>query len=308
MMRTTIAILIILCTKLNAISQVESKDDFVDMKNWTMAVGTTVIDSIKDEGLAKKMIKFEVIGSGVMCYVKFDTTVISCLITARHVLLDCIKRNNKSVIIRPSSVDTLKNYVYYGLEIPWIDNSNNPNVFVHPNKSIDLAAIILTPEQMSRLSGPELKLLPYQYIGIPQIGDKVWVCGYPGHLQNYWGNFYYDISTFKPGYVTWLPNRTLKNPQLNHIALIESTVTYGNSGGPVFSFSEAGIRLVGIVQGGFIVDDPVNLNGVQAVIDGTEQRLAAQRLSGTAIIETSSSVLSLLDYVAKELKNRIPIK
>ena len=86
---------------------------------------------------------------------------------------------------------------------------------------------------INKFSKEPRKLFPFNLMTTPFLGDQVWVCGYPSHIDM--NKFLYNVSTFKPGYITWKPSENMTNEDLYHITLVESNATYGNSGGPVFT-------------------------------------------------------------------------
>lgn len=136
---------------------------------------------------------------------------------------------------------------------------------------------------------------------VPYLGSQVWICGYPGHIEEQTeSNFLYCISTFKPGLVTWKPSANMVNTDLSHITLIESNASYGNSGGPVFSMQE-NLELVGILTGGYEDINTVWVNGKQIFDPATKNPIIAKTRAGVSIIEKAEYVKKLIYYTETQV-------
>jgi len=280
----------------------EIEQDFIKMRKYIVAIGTVVSDSIVIENRKIELKKFVTIGSGLATYVKYDTLMIKNIVTAGHIIKYFRENGYKSIYIRPSWADTIKTIDYFGIEIPIVNQNNTPNTFLYPDNNIDLGCILMLPYYFDDIFIKKLeietdKLFPYNEMKIPYIGNQVWVCGYPGHIEQQIENrFLYSISTFKQGYITWKPSNNMTNKDLYHITLVESNATYGNSGGPVFSLQET-IELVGILVGGYNEIDSVYLNNKPLIDPQTQQAFIAKSRSGVSIIEKAEYVKKLLLYV-----------
>jgi hypothetical protein len=286
------------------------EQNFLSMRQYTVALGTVVVDSILVGKIKIPQKKFVPIGSGLLTYAKYATIPINNVVTAAHVLKAFLDNNLSSVFLRPSWADTIKITDYFGIEVPLINPDNSQNYFLYPDSNIDLGCILMLPNYYDdvyykKFSREKIKIFPFNSMSTPYLGDQVWLCGYPSHVENQTIiNFLYCVSTFKPGYITWKPSENMKNKDLYHITLVESNATYGNSGGPVFSMHK-NIELVGIVIGGYDEIDSIYLNGKPVFDPLTKQPLVVKSRSGVSIIEKADYVRNLIDYVEKEInKNK----
>ncbi len=201
----------------------EVEKNFISMKRYVVGIGTLINDSITQNNKKIGIKRFVTIGSGLITYTKFDTTIIHNVITARHVINFFKSNNLKSIFIRPSWADTIKTTDYFGVEIPLKNSDNTSNVYLFPDSNIDLGSILILPfyankEYIDIDKRENTKIFPYNSMTIPYIGTQVWIGGYPGHIQSQIQNkFFYSIATFKPGYVAWKPSSSITNVDLNHI-------------------------------------------------------------------------------------------
>jgi hypothetical protein len=286
------------------------EQNFVGMRQYTVALGTVVDDSILVGKTKITQKKFVPIGSGLLTYAKYDTVAVNNIVTAGHVIRYLRDTNLSSIFIRPSWADTMKITDYFGIEIPLTNQDKTPNTFLYPDQNIDLGCILMLPVYYDdvffrKFSKEKVKIFPFNSMTTPYLGDQVWLCGYPAHIENQTiNNFMYCVSTFKPGYITWKPSENMTNKDLYHITLVESNATYGNSGGPVFAMHEK-IELVGIVIGGYDEIDSIYLNGKPVFDPLTKQPLVVKSRSGVSIIEKADYVRNLIDFVEKEInKNK----
>ena len=282
------------------------EQNFLSMRQYTVAIGTVVDDSILVGKIKIPQKKFAPIGSGLLTYTKKDTIVINNIVTAAHVIKYFIDNNLQSIFIRPSWADTIKITDYFGIEIPLLNPNKSPNTFLYPDKNIDLGCVLMFPAfydevYINRFSKEIRKVFPFNSMTTPYLGNQVWLCGYPSHIETQTiNNFMYCVSTFKPGYITWKPSKNMTNKDLYHITLVESNATYGNSGGPVFAIHEK-IELVGILIGGYDEIDSVYLNGKPVFDPLTKQPLLVKSRAGVSIIEKADYVKKLTEYVEKQI-------
>lgn len=287
---------------------VETERNFTAMKKYVVGIGTIINDSMIQNNKKIGIKRFVTIGSGLITYVKFDTIVIHNVITARHVINFFKSKNLKSIFIRPSWADTIKTTEYFGVEIPLSNSDNTSNVYLYPDSHIDLGSILILPIYFDKVyididRRENTKIFPYNSMTIPYLGSQVWIGGYPGHIQSQIQNqFYYSIATFKPGYVAWKPPISLTNIDLNHITLIESNASFGNSGGPVFSLGNS-LELAGILVGGYDEYENVLVGEKQLIDSVSKMPYLAKGRSGVSIIEKAEFVRKLVEYVQNQISN-----
>lgn len=304
----TILIVTILFLNLTSICQTgnKSEQNYLNMRSYVIGIGTVIIDSIYQNNKKVAIKRFETIGSGLITYVKHDTTALTIIVTARHVINFFTEKKIKSIFLRPSWADTIKTTDYFGVEIPIINSDNTPNTFLYPDIKVDLGCILMLPKYTNMVYYEKLisgsnRLLPYSAMTTSYLGDQVWIGGYPGHINsNIQNRFFYSIATFKPGYIAWKPSSNMKNTDLNHITLVESNATYGNSGGPVFAL-HSNIELVGILVAGYDDVDPVYSDNKPVFDPVTKKALIAKSRSGVSIIEKAEFVKKLIEYVQKQI-------
>jgi hypothetical protein len=280
--------------------------DFISLRKVVVGIGTVINDSILKNGKTEVVKRYVTLGSGFITYVRVDSTVINSVITARHVIDFFTDRKLKSIFIRPSWADTIKTTDYFGIEIPLINPDGVPNIYLYPEKQVDLGCILMSgiyydKVAIDKFNSGENVIFPINNMTTPYIGNQVWICGYPGHIQsNMESRFHYSICTFKPGYVAWKPSPSITNRDLNHITLVESNASYGNSGGPVFALNEK-IEFVGILVGGYDELEEVYLNGKLVIDPDTKDTLKAKSRSGVSIIEKAEYVRNLIQDVQLKL-------
>lgn len=284
----------------------EFEQRYLAMRQYVVAIGTVITDSIvlKNKKIAAK--KFLPVGAGLMTYAKIDTFILNNVVTAGHVIKFFTENKLNTIYIRPSWADTIRTSEYFGIQVPLTNSDKTPNTFFYPDIKVDLGCILmpfsyLDRSYLEKVSKDGNKIFPYNSITSPYLGDQVWVGGYPDHIEsNIQSNFLYSIATFKPGYIAWKPSTNMSNTELSHISLIESNATHGNSGGPVFSLQDK-LELVGILVGGFEESNSVFLNNKPAIDPTTKQALIAKTRSGVSIIERAEYVKKLIEFVQSEI-------
>ncbi len=278
------------------------EEAFLRMKRYVVGIGVIVNDTINVNGRKVPVRKFQAIGSGFLTYSKYKTTTINNIITAAHVAKYFVDNNIDTVYIRPSWADTIKTTEYFGVRVPRFNSDKTPNIFFYPDKSVDLASILIPAMYFDTLFLRKAEqignvLFPYTNMTSPYIGDQVWIVGYPGHIQSeFQSKFLYNISTFKPGYIIWKPAQNMTNPDLNTITLVESNATYGNSGGPVFSFKDY-LELVGILVGGYEDTGSVYLDNKPIIDSITKKPFITKSRAGVSIIVKAEYVKKMIDHV-----------
>ncbi|NOU18311.1 MAG: hypothetical protein HOO91_12215 [Bacteroidales bacterium] len=128
----------------------EIERSFLGMKEFIVAIGTTVNDTIIADNVKKEVKKFVAIGTGLVTYFKIDTNLVYNVVTAGHVI-KFFTENKKNIYIRASWADTIKTTDYWGIEIPLTNSDNTPNTFLYPNKEIDLGCILMFPMYFNKV-------------------------------------------------------------------------------------------------------------------------------------------------------------
>jgi hypothetical protein len=142
------------------------EQNFLGMRQYTVALGTVVDDSIlvgKTKILQKKFVP---VGSGLLSYAKYDTIPINNIVTAGHVMNFFRNNNLSSIFIRPSWADTIKTTDYFGIEIPLINPDATKNYFLYPDENIDLGCILMFPRfyddvYINKFSKESIKIFPF---------------------------------------------------------------------------------------------------------------------------------------------------
>lgn len=130
--------------KIGAYAQANNMEEaFLRMKRYVVGIGVIVNDTINVNGRRVPVRKFQAIGSGFLTYSKYKTTTINNVITAAHVAKYFVDNNIGTVYIRPSWADTIKTTEYFGVRVPRLNSDKTPNIFFYPDKSVDLASILI---------------------------------------------------------------------------------------------------------------------------------------------------------------------
>ena len=282
------------------------EQDYLNMRKSVIGIGTVITDTLINNGKKTPIKRFVTVGAGLMTYAKYDTIVLTNIVTAGHVIKFFIENKLNSIYLRPSWDDTIRSTEYFGVQVPLTNSDKTPNTFLYPDNKVDLGCILMLPIYYDKIYIDKIlkdgnKLFPYNSMTTPYLGDQVWIGGYPDHIENnIQNNFLYSIATFKPGYISWKPSINMANTDLTHITLVESNATHGNSGGPVFSLQDK-IELVGILVAGFDDIDSVYLNNKPVIDPVTKQALIAKSRAGVSIIEKAEYVKKLIEFVQSEI-------
>ncbi len=306
-----VVILSIIPQEIFSQSDEKSEAGFTKMRSYTVSIGTVVEDSFVNDKKKALIRKFVSVGSGLVTYVKYKDRTFRTVVTAGHVVKFFAENRQMSVFLRASWADTIKTTDYFGTEVPLFNLDGTQNTFLYQSSEIDLGCILLFPGyirndskliEMNQINANARNVFPYNQMRTPYLGEQVWVWGYPSHIENNTQNdFLYNISTFKPGYLTWKPSPNMISSDLEHIALIESNATYGNSGGPVFALKSDDIELVGILVGGYNETDTVYVNNRPAVDTVSKQTYITKRRSGVSIIVKAEYVKKLCEFVESKI-------
>ena len=226
---------------------------------------------------------FRIVGTG-FC-ISSDGIVITCehviaafsRVNPREAIAALPKQNDPSAIVPvPAMVATRPEVLFYHFD------PDNDRMLVVPavvaeavaKLEYDLGAIRLQPHAVFAKGYPFLDLAEFT---LPYEGLEVGTCGFPMgndlHLQ-----FKTFSSSFTRGIVSSIaPAPGTKPAQVTGFQL-DITATFGNSGGPVFDWSDG--RVIGVLQGGPIQEDKKPLPGLahaeplyRIMKDGTIDRL-----------------------------------
>jgi hypothetical protein len=303
MKKIIISISIVLITLQKVDAQTAQQHElFALLKQYTVSIGypdSVVVDPVK----GRKELRFVLVGSGLVTYVKSTKNLIPAIVTAKHVISEFINRKKTHFYIRFSWADTILTSSYFGMPVPLIIASSTNSYIFHSDSNIDLGCIILTNsdavanDYYKKLGGGVLGY-GYTLMNNPLLGEEVLIYGYPGHIETYTNQAAYNICTFKKGIVAWTAkNKT--NTFLDNILMVESNASYGNSGGPVISLKN--YSLIGILVGGTSEIAELKLNG-QTLVDNQKRPYYIENRSGVSTVIKAESVKDLLDQVNKLLQ------
>ncbi|MBN2174014.1 MAG: hypothetical protein JW731_07780, partial [Bacteroidales bacterium] len=111
-----------------------------------VAIGEIVKAEIKENDTVVVKDAFNLIGTGVCFYVKYDSIILPCLITAKHVFYN--SRENwkpNTLMVRFSWFENTSILDYLGTELI-LEINREKHWFPHPDSTVDLAGIILFPD------------------------------------------------------------------------------------------------------------------------------------------------------------------
>ena len=289
----------------------QMEQNVLNAKKYVVAVGMVKDVEIIYNGKKQILKTFSPIGSAIITYAKVDTSTIYSFVTARHVINFFLENNLKTIYIRPSWADTIKTTDYFGVEIPIKNKDNTPNTFLYPDSNIDLGCVVLMKKYWDKkfLEQDQMNNMhyfPYNSMQPSYLGETVWIAGYPAHIQsNIYNKFLYCISTLKFGTITWKPSPNMINEDLNHITLIESNATNGNSGGPVFSIHDEKLVLEGILVVGYYDLDNVYLDDKVYIDSASKKPFLTRSRAGVSVIEKAENITNLESHVEKQINDFI---
>jgi hypothetical protein len=281
------------------------------LREGVVAIGYVGVDTQIVNNTKIPVEHFISVGTGLVTYVMKDSILLTAIITAGHVV-KFFWSQNLPPIIRPAAADTFKTTDYYGIPIPLESpDFSGPSMFLFPDPRIDLGCIVF-PKRTIRTDDPNIKTIyshikpfPYHNMTTSFLDEDLIICGYPSHIDaNMDQNFNYIFCTFKHGFVTWTPNKTMKNPDLNHISLLESNATFGNSGSPVFVETPEKPFLVGILVSVYIEMDSVLEINKPAGLKPNGPALFAKSRAGVSIIENASMIQDFLVYIHQTISKK----
>ncbi len=273
----------------------------------------TVVDFRESNGTIVKKRVFDVIGTGVVFYIKLyrekDTIVIPTIVTAKHVF------NNPEEKYFPKSINVRFKWdekkpldKYFGVKIDLIDEKNQQRWTAHPNPSVDLASYPIIID--SSLSERQiLPVLPYSIIANLENSfeaQEIFALGFPG----VGGLDYATKPIVRRGIISWI---SPTNP--NQIPfLVDCSVFPGNSGGPIFAnlsgigksggfYFGRGFSFMGIVSKGLSKINPVGSQNYPYIIDDKGGKILSTETFSLGIVEPAERVRELLQ-ITQTLMNR----
>jgi hypothetical protein len=309
-MKTIKLIILLFLLNFNLAFNQDKEDNWLN--GWqrpVVALGSKFTTNVNYNGKIIRKDIFNLVGTGVVFYVKYDTITLPCLITAKHVFYNSQenwKPNN--LFIRFSWFDDLSIFDYLGTEI-LLNKNNKPTWFAHPDSTVDLAGLIFNPSDKD-LRNEELSQLGYRLFADSSdyfTGNKVYVFGYPGAV----GTEYWTKPLLREGIISWTNSKSPHKSQF----LIDCDIFPGNSGGPVFSIPIGINRKGEIMLGGKItfigivsqrrlnVNTVKDSNGMEILLDNKGNKLMSFESIGIGVIEPATRVNELLHYIENKIKN-----
>ncbi|MDX2046538.1 MAG: serine protease [Chitinophagaceae bacterium] len=304
---TTIYFLIFVLACLNTASlfaqkKIERQDSWYEqLQAGTVSIGC--LDSIKGR-LSNKWFKYyNIIGTGVIFYVKDKLGVLPVLVTAKHVIQDSNNNFIDSIRIRFSNDDDLSVFDFWGYRIT-LKDKKSINFFMLPDSTIDLVAIPLIFDSKPSVNFSVPAAVPYRYFPTKNYyyeGADIIVLGYPGAVGfNYWTR-----ALLRKGIISWVPKTELAKRKF----LIDCNVFPGNSGGPVFSipnYITTDTTLGGEVKFlGIVVERRFNKNKVYQsksnipFRDSAGTEILSLESIGVGVVEPAENILKLLEELEK---------
>ena len=87
------------------------------MRRSVIGIGTVVTDTFLIDGKKTPLKRFVTVGAGLVTYVKYDTIVLTNIVTAGHVIKFFKENKLSSIFLRPSWADTIKTIEYSNFKI-----------------------------------------------------------------------------------------------------------------------------------------------------------------------------------------------
>jgi hypothetical protein len=197
-------------------------------QDLTISIGNIKYDTIIKDGKTKVYPYYNILGTGVMFYVK-SLLAYPIIVTAQHVLMDEEGKYFDSIKVRFSWEDDKSVYEFLGHNIG-LKIQGEGLVYTHPSQKFDLACFPLILKKSDSLNPKRFKQIPYSEFGVGENyseGNPVYVLGYPGSV----GKTYWTRALVRKGVISWVPNEKIGEKKF----LIDANVYPGNSGGPVIT-------------------------------------------------------------------------
>lgn len=225
-MRKTLFLILLLSTTA-AFSQESSVDWIKVWQRVTFSIGNVKYDTSMVGGERKLTPYYNILGSGIFCYVS-DSVPVIC-VTAKHVLQGENGKFLDSFQVRFSWEDDRSVYAFLGHKVVLKQSGDKKNIiFTHPEKTFDLACFPFT--SIDREIGKNIRILSYGNFATSEDyreGLNIFTLGYPGSVgKNYWTR-----ALVRKGIISWVPQKDISTQKF----LIDADVYPGNSGGPVIS-------------------------------------------------------------------------
>lgn len=260
-------------------------------------------------GKVSKQKIFLSVGTGVIFGLNDSSKSTLWLLTARHVLSEPSEDwEPSSLIIRFSWMDEMPAEQYPGITLP-LKTAGKRQWIPHPDKNVDLACIPLrfrkTP--YGRKTWPRVS---FQEIGTTKDlyeGEPIVVLGYPDTLAPDFG----ARPMVRQGIVSWVSSKTPESS----LFCIDSHVFPGNSGGPVFRWSEnqdrfrrtqgkADVCFLGLVTQARIHQLRLLAGGKEIEVflqkKKPHETLFSQSYIGLGLVEPATRVKELLQLAQKQ--------
>ena len=200
------------------------------LKSWrdaTVALGKKVTIP-SSTGDAKPQEMFLIGGTGVLFRV--EGSKVPWLVTAKHVVKVSPEPDapmQKSIRLRFSWFESRSVTDYLGIEIPLEDAKGTALVVLHDSADLACFPLNISVEEAGAKSAPALAGLE-DMAKSDEIfaGASTMILGYPSAIEpTFWTR-----AVLRGGIISWV---SPANPDMEPI-LVDSTVTYGHSGGPAF--------------------------------------------------------------------------
>ncbi len=280
-----------------------------NIASTVVSIGKDTIIYIRDhKGLVVKKRVFETLGTGVIFYTKKivgrDTIVIPIIVTAKHVFFNPAEKHNpRALNVRFRWDDKKPLDKYFGVKLELVDGQNNTNWIAHPDSTVDLACLPLSPHLDSSIVGvSKLPILPYNMItSLEKCFEvqEVFAIGFPG----IGGLEYATKPIIRKGAIAWIsPQMPDKTP-----FLIDCDIFPGNSGGPIF-IQNSGvdkygdiritgeISFIGIVSKRLVKINPIVSENFPIFRDAKGGQVFSQESFSLGVVEPAERVRELLEH------------
>ncbi|BAV07013.1 V8-like Glu-specific endopeptidase [Filimonas lacunae] len=251
---------------------------------------------------------YDVVGSGIVCYVPYKDDLMLCVVTAKHVLYDPkIGYAPRSLKIRFANKDTLSVTEYLGEDVMLYTSKGESYWFPHPDSTVDLVCLPLSEgDNFSFVRNGHTSISTLSYSSFANENDlyeskSILCAGFPGVV----GSDYLTRAIFRNGIIAWT---SPKKPELNNF-LIDCNVFPGNSGGPVFVNN--GILPLGdslsLRFAGIVIQKRRKINNVfnekmDVIKDGLGKVVFSEESIGIGIVVPYGRVQELLNAFMNAIK------
>lgn len=264
-------------------------------------------------GKVSKRQIFLSVGTGVIFSLKDSPKTTPWLLTARHVLCEPKEDwNPSSLMIRFSWMDEMPVEGSVGMTLP-LKVKGKRKWIPHPDKKVDLACVPL-PSRKKPYGRTIWPVVSFEEIGTTKDlyeGEPIVLLGYPDTLAPDFG----ARPLFRQGIVSWVSS---KSPE-SSLFCIDSHVFPGNSGGPVFRWSENldrpkrpkgrnDVCFLGLVSQARIHQLRLLAGGKEIEIylqkKKPHETLFSQSYIGLGLVEPATRVKELLEIAQKQIARK----